>query len=159
MGYTSYMTRARGASLVETLIVIGVLALIAALTYETYIRVNANKALDTDAQRIIAELAEARSLTIGSKNASEWGVHIASSSVTLFSGTTYDEGASTNTSIDLHPAVQVDRVNILGGGTDIVFMRLTGATNATGTITLIYTASSSVSRTITIYGTGVTDVQ
>ena len=153
------MIRARGASFVEILVVIGVLALMAVITFQTYVTVNANKALDTDAQKIMAELGEARSLTIGSRDGSPWGLHVASTSVTLFEGATYSAGASGNVTTALNSVVQVDRVNILGGGTDIIFQRLTGATTATGTMKLIYTASSTVSRTITIYGTGVADVK
>ena len=153
------MIRGRGASLVEILVVIGILALISVLTYETYVTVNANKALDTDAQKIVAELAQARSLSVGSRDGSRWGVHLASTSVTLFEGSAFTVGASGNVITSLNSVVQIDRVNILGGGTDIVFQRLTGATSATGTMKLIYTASSTVSRTITIYGTGISDAQ
>jgi len=158
-GYTLYMRSARGLSLVETLVVIGILSIMAALTFETYVSVNANKALDTDAERIIAEIGHARSLTVGSKNDTEWGVHIASSSVTIFEGDTYTEGASGNTVAPLHSAVQISAISLRDGVTDIVFERLTGDTTATGTVTLSYVASSSVARTITIYGTGVADVQ
>lgn len=153
------MVSPRGVSLVEVLIVIGILAIIAALTFETYISVNANKALDFDAQRIIAELSQARSLTLGSKNGTEWGIHVASTSVTLFEGDAYIEGASGNMVSSLNPVVRISNISLYGGGADIVFKRLTGNTNVTGTILLSNVASSSVSRVITIYGSGVADVQ
>ena len=131
----------------------------AALTFETYVSVDVNKALDTDAERIVAELSHARSLTIGSKNSTPWGVHIASTSVTLFAGDTYIEGAGGNVVSSLHPRVGITNIALLGGATDTVFQRLTGNTTTTGTITLSYVASSSIARTITIYGTGVANVQ
>src|SRR3989344_8880724 len=109
------MRSVRGFSLVETLVVIGVLSIMAALTFETYVSVNANKALDTDAQRVIAEIGQARSLTVGSKNDTEWGVHIASSSVTLFEGDTYDPGASSNIVSPLNSVVQVSSISLKGG--------------------------------------------
>src|SRR3989344_6129316 len=143
-GYTCLMSSARGASLVEILVVIGILTIMAALTYETYIKVNANKALDLDAQLIIAEIAQARSLSMGSKNGSQWGVHIASTSVTLFEGTAYDAGAALNMTSALHPAEHVSNITLYGGGTDIVFERLSGDTAATVTIAVCYVASSSI---------------
>ena len=153
------MRSARGFSLVETLVVIGIIAILAALTLQTYVSVNVSKALDTDALRVIAEIGQARSLTIGSKNDTEWGVHIASTSVTIFEGDTYSEGASGNIVSPLHSAVEISSISLRDGVTDIVFERLTGGTTATGTIKLSYVASSTVARTITIYGTGVADVQ
>src|SRR3989344_5084489 len=158
-GYTLTMRTSRGFSLVETLVVIGIIAILAALTLQTYVSVNVSKALDTDALRVIAEIGQARSLTVGSKNDTEWGVHIASSSVTLFEGDTYDPGASSNIVSPLNSVVQVSSISLKGGATDIVFERLTGNTTSTGTIALSYVGSSTVSRVITIYGTGVADVQ
>src|SRR3989344_4820059 len=153
------MSSARGVSLVETLVVIGILAIMAALTFETYVSVDVNKALDTDAERIVAELSHARSLTIGSKNSTPWGVHIASTSVTLFAGDTYVEGENGNVVSSLHPKVEVSSISLDGGAVSIVFQRLAGDTTTTGTITLSSVASSSIARTITIYGTGMADVQ
>ena len=150
---------ARGASLVELLIVIGVIALLSATSYVTYKNMNVSKALDTDTLHVLAELQQARSLTLSSKNADVYGVHFAASDVTLFQGATYAAGAGTNIVTSLNSAVTISSTTLAGGGSDVIFQRLTGETAQSGTVTLSLVASSSVKKTIQIYGTGIVDVQ
>ena len=149
----------RGFTLVELLVSIAILALLATLTYETFQKTNLSKALDTDALNVLSTLREARSLTLASKNASPWGVHLASSSVTLFQGTTYNAGGATNVVTNLSSQVNVSSITLSGGGSDVVFQRLSGEATESGNTTLSLLASSSVKRTITIYKTGVVEMQ
>jgi len=147
----------RAYSIVELLVVLGVLALIAAITLEMYVTLNAGKALDTDAQRIVAELAEARSLTLAAKNDSAWGVHMASSSVTLFQGT-YASGASSNVTTTLNPHVTLSTISLSGGGSEVTFQRLTGETTNSGSLILTLDHPSRT-KTIAIGQTGLAQIQ
>ncbi len=149
----------RGYSLVELLVVMAVLSLIAALSLRTYFALKEHEILDSDAVRISAELAEARSLTLSGKDGNQWGVHLASTSVTLFEGASYSSGASGNIVTSLDPSLVISVISLSGGGNDAVFQRLTGNTTENGAVTLTLIASSTESKTITIYGTGLTNVQ
>ncbi len=146
-----------GVTLVELLMVVAILFVLFAVTTRTFQGVNSGKALDTEALHIISELNEARSLTLSSKYANPFGIHFASSSVTLFQGATYDAGSATNTVTLLNSLVHVSSIDLAGGGSDVVFQRLTGKTVHSGSITLSLISSASTSKTIMIYTTGLVD--
>ncbi|MEK7133665.1 MAG: prepilin-type N-terminal cleavage/methylation domain-containing protein [Patescibacteria group bacterium] len=148
-----------GVTLMELLMVIAILLVLFALTTRTFQGVNSGKAIDTEALRIVTELNEARSLTLSSKYAKPFGVHFDSSSVTLFEGATYSAGSATNTTALLNSLVQVSSIDLAGGGSDVVFQRLTGKTAHSGTITLSLLSNASTSKIITIYATGLVDAQ
>lgn len=132
--------------------------MLSAMTYETYQLTNRSKALDTDALKVLTKLREARALTLASKNDAQWGVHLASSSITLFEGASYDAGDASNVNINLNPLVTLATITLEGGGSDVVFDRLTGSTPQSGTTTLSLIASSTMTRTIVIYETGVVEM-
>lgn len=143
----------------ELLISTAILLLLAALTYQAFQSTNSHKALDTGALKVLTELRNARSLTLSSKHAQPWGVHIASSSVTLFQGGVYDAATTTNVVTALNSFVTISSTILAGGGSDVIFERLTGETAHFGTITLSLIASSTMKRTITVYETGVVEMQ
>ena len=145
--------------MVEVLVVIAILAVLSVITFQTFYRMNSNKAIETDTLRVLLELQKARSLTLSSKNSSQYGVHFATTSVTIFKGTTFDAASSTNLTMTLSKAVNIATTSLAGGGADVIFKRLTGETSHYGTTTLSLTASSSVTKTIMIYETGVAEIQ
>ena len=149
----------RGVSIVEILVVIAILSILSVMTFETFWKLNSTKAIETDASRVLLELQEARSLTVSSKNADQYGIHFASSSFTLFEGASFVAGSSTNVTNNLNPAVLISSTSFAGGGADVIFQRLTGETSQNGTVMLSLSASSSVSKTITVYKTGVVEMQ
>lgn len=151
--------RTRGFTLIELLVSITILTLLATLTYETLQKTNGSKVLETDALNVFSKLREARSSALASKKGSQWGVHIASSSVTLFQGPLFDAASATNVVTNLNSLVTVSSIALEGGVSNIVFERLTGATTQSGSTTLSLVASSTAKRTITIYRTGVIEMQ
>ena len=154
MGATIFSMR-----LAELLVVVAILSLLSGISFYTFKKINDTKALETDAVRILSELNQARSLTLSSKNADQYGVHFASSSVTLFEGTSYSAGASGNVVSTLNSLVTIASTTLSGNALDVVFARLTGEASATGTIKVALVASSSVTRLLTIYQTGIVELQ
>ena len=104
-------------------------------------------------EMIVETLRLARSQTLASKNATQYGVHFSPSGITLFSGSSYVASASTNVVFLLHPGDTISSIAISSGGEDIIFDRLTGATADAGTVT-VSSPDSSLSKSVTIYGTG-----
>ncbi len=133
--------------------------ILATLTYGAFQTTNRHKSLDTDALKVLNQLKQARSLTLAAKNADQWGVHLATSSVTLFEGASYDAGDSSNVIVPMHPLVTISNIDLAGGGSEVIFDRLTGETAHAGTTTLSLVASSTVQRTLVIYRTGVVEMQ
>ena len=127
--------RARhGVTLIELLVVIGILLLLYSIMVSALRTTNASAALDTETLKVSMELKESRSLTLSSKNANQFGVHLASSSVTIFEGALFVAGSATNTVMLLNPQTQISSIALSGGGSDVVFERLTGKTSTGGTI-------------------------
>ena len=152
--------RARhGVTLIELLVVIGILLLLYSIMVSALRTTNASAALDTETLKVSMELKESRSLTLSSKNANQFGVHLASSSVTIFEGALFVAGSATNTVMLLNPQTQISSIALSGGGSDVVFERLTGKTSTGGTIRISLTADPSKTKTITVYPTGVTEIQ
>jgi len=149
----------RGVSLVETIVVIAVVSVLFAMAFGAFNTLNSGKALETDALRVALELQEARSLTVSSKDAQQYGVHFASSSVTRFEGASFVAGSPANVTTALNQAVIVSSTTLSGGSVDVVFKRLSGETAQSGTVVLSLAASSTILKTIMIYKTGVAEVQ
>ena len=147
----------RGVTLIEVVLVVAIMAVLAALSFSALRMLNATRALEGEAARVAAELQKARSLTISSKNNAQFGVHIQSSQVTLFQGTTFVVGSSTNSVLGINPLITISAISLAGGGSDVIFQRLTGKTAYGGTLTLSRRGSSAI-KTITIYATGLVEV-
>ena len=85
-------------------------------------------------------------------------MHIGSTKITLFTGSVYSVGASTNQDFNLNSRDSIITISLTGGGSDVVFVRLSGETSQNGTITLSSSALSQT-KTITVYKTGVVESQ
>ncbi len=142
----------RGFTLLEVIIVIVILAIISGILLQSFQTFNRSQALSRDAENIIAQLELARSNTLAAKNGSQYGVHVTSTSTTLFAGATYVSNAATNQVFVLNNA-NTASYSLTGGGADILFNRLIGDTDQNGTITLTSTATGRT-LTVTIYKTG-----
>jgi len=149
----------RGVTLMEIIIVIAIMMILLALTIQSFSKLGAIRALDTNAQVILLELEKARSLTLASKNESQFGVHFATTSVTLFEGSTYDASSASTTVTYFNPAVTITYIALTGSSTSVVFERLTGKTAQAGTITVTLSGQLSGTKTLRIYATGVAEIQ
>ncbi len=143
----------KGFTLLELIIAMAILAVISVIVLSTLQSFNNNQALDKDTQAVVAYLDEAKNKTIASKNAAQYGVRMASSSVTLFKGSSYNAADTENQTYTFNSVILINTLSLQGGGSDVVFMRLTGETSQNGTITLSSIRASSI-RTVTIYKTG-----
>ncbi|MEK7117925.1 MAG: type II secretion system protein [Patescibacteria group bacterium] len=145
----------RGITLLEILVSVAILAALSLVGVWYFSSATKSQALQKDRQGVVALLSEARSLSLSSKDASPYGVHIEEFQVVLFKGTSYSAGASDNIPYQLHSAVHVDAHSLQDSGDDLVFSRLTGAVTNFGTIRISLKSDSMSSTTITVKDTGV----
>jgi prepilin-type N-terminal cleavage/methylation domain-containing protein len=145
-----------GFSVIEIIIVIAIMSLLMGLAVSTFITYRKREAFNKDTETVTEILTQARAQTLQSKGGLQYGVHFATSQVTLFSGTAY---ATSTVSNSVYPLISTDlilNISLTGGGSDVIFKRLTGETDQNGTI-VVDVPSLSQTKTVTIYKTGLID--
>ncbi|MDD5068708.1 MAG: prepilin-type N-terminal cleavage/methylation domain-containing protein [Candidatus Pacebacteria bacterium] len=148
----------KGFSVLEFLVVIAIFAIIASLTFSSFSSLRQSKTLETDTLSVLSLLEKARADTLGSKGATQYGVHFETTKATLFTGATYSSGNASNISVIFNPRVQISTISLTGGTSNVVFQRLSGKTSVSGTVTLSLTGASST-KIISIAGTGLSQIQ
>jgi prepilin-type N-terminal cleavage/methylation domain-containing protein len=143
----------KGFTIIEILIVVSIIAILASIFVGAFVTFRRSATLDRDTETVVENLRKARTQTLTSQDGAAYGIHFASTTVTLFTAPTYTLGLSTNQVYDLNTTDTVLALSLTGGGTDVIFARLTGETSQNGTITLSST-SASTTRIITVYKTG-----
>lgn len=148
------MTKKSGFTLPETLMVVAITVMVAAMMLFSFSTYGSTEAISKDEGRVVSTLEKARSMTLDSYNSSQYGVHFELNTATIFAGTVYSAADSSNIVLNLNSKVKFENVSLAGGGSDIIFNRLSGETNQTGIVTLSLTSNATTTRAITIYATG-----
>lgn len=137
----------RGFTLIETMLAIALIAVLSGLSIVFYTSFQNKNSLDLATNTITQSLRRAQVLSRAMDGDSTWGLNVQSGSITVFKGAsyaardiTYDETFDTPTNIT--PS----------GLSEVVFTKLTGDPNSTGTFTL--TNADGETSAITINGKG-----
>jgi prepilin-type N-terminal cleavage/methylation domain-containing protein len=146
----------KGYTLLEVLIVISIIGIVASIIISGFREMQFRHELDLNAEKVVEIIREARSRTLSSQNASQYGVHIGTTDLTTFVGTAYVAGTATNVKYNLTGTDTIIAVTLTGGGSDIVFRRLSGETAQDGTIT-ISSSNTGATRVVTVYKTGLVE--
>ena len=147
-----------GLTFVELMIVLAILSVISVIAMNTFVDYRKNQSLQKDTETVTEVLNQARSQTLSSQNAMQYGVHIANDKITLFAGSTYSATDPANRDFILIPTDTIVAVSLTGGGSDVVFVRLSGETNQNGSV-VMSSPGISKTKTITIYKTGLVESQ
>ena len=148
----TFRASARAFTLIEILVVIGLLIVIGGFTAFVSLESYRSAIFKDDRSLLVSALLKARSQAInnmcfgaGCTDGLSHGVHIESGAYTVFQGTTYVPSDPLNETYEGNPAT------VVGGMTDVVFEKLSGETTA-GTITLGDTALHASTVTINSEG-------
>ena len=128
-------------TLVELLLMVGILIILAAIAIPTFRSFQKEVDLNNSTEEIIATLRLAQNKTLASERASQWGVYFETTTqphqYTLFKGENY--AAPRDSSFDethkLPSAVEIYGID-LNGGNEAVFNRVTGTVNPSGSLSL-----------------------
>jgi prepilin-type N-terminal cleavage/methylation domain-containing protein len=141
----------RGFSIIEVIVVIGIILIMTGLTTSLYSRFyKQNSAANTTVQ-LAGSLRKAQMYSMNGRRNTRWGVRYGSNTITLFSGYTY---ANRNTTFDEN--FSVDASTAISGFTELYFNSRTGTPSATPTITI---TNGSTTRTISLTSEGAINVQ
>ena len=143
--------------MIEILVTIAILGIVITIISFSFSGLNAKQALDKNTSLIVTILNEARSMTLSSIDASQYGVNLQSGQVTLFKGSSYSSSDPDNVVTTAHSLVGLRDITLSGGGVDVVFRRLTGRTDQAGTFEIYLINEPTTFHTITISTTGMTE--
>jgi|GEM_PF-1236738 len=149
----------RGFTLVEIIVSLAVLSIVSGIILSSLSANTNREALNKNVDAVASVFVEARSLTISSKNASRYGVHLGNTGPTVFTGTAYNSENSSNRPLSLNSRVSITNIFLAGGGGDVVFDKFTGNTSHNGTFRITVVGNSSQYKTITVHKTGLVEVQ
>ena len=146
----------KGFSLVEIILALAILVFIAALVLSRLSLFRQSAEINRAVSETLGLLREARSKTLGSENSVEYGIHFASTTITLFRGITYNSADLSNIVHNLPGSVVISGLALSTTTNNIVFERLSGRSPASGTVTFSSTGSSGT-RSIYITSSGLFD--
>ncbi len=147
-----------GLTTIELIVSLAILTVLTIVVLTSLISFKKNQSLSKDSGTVVEVLRQARNQTLSSKNSSNYGVHMATTTVTLFAGSSYSSGASTNQDFLLSSTDTILTISLAGGESNVVFNRLTGETAQNGTV-VISSPDVSETKTVTIYKTGLIEFQ
>lgn len=144
----------RGVTLLETLAAVAILMLISGVVLASLNNFRAQKTMDAAVEEVLAAFSQAHFDTISSRNDQQYGVHIDTDKVVYFVGPTYSAGAATNVIYRFVVPVEIVNISLAGGGSDVLFQRLSGGTDQSGTFIVRAKSNGSLQTKVTINGTG-----
>ena len=145
----------KGFTLVEIIVAIAMLLIVAGITLYSFSSLNDTNALEVSVAGVVSNLGESRSKTLASIDSEQYGVHINSDETVLFVGSTYSSTDPNNVTVPLNKVVEIVSVSLNGGGSDVVFDRLTGQTSEHGSFVVRLKDNINASSTVTIFQTGI----
>ena len=147
-------SRARGFTLVEIIIAIGIIVTLASIVALNLGTFRETQGISNASDEIIALVNQARSRTLAADGGTNYGVHFDTQDAVLFAGSSYTPDTTGNITVTLDPSVEIDSVDLAGGGQDVVFDMLTGETEEYGTIAVRRLPDTVGEKTLTIEKTG-----
>ncbi len=148
---THKRSKATGFTLVEVSVVLALVFLLGVAVFSSLTEFRKRGELDAAVVQVLSILRLAQARTLASESDAQYGVHFETDRITLFQGTSYIAGAPAN-EVSLMPrSVLIGSISFAGGGTDVLFDRLTGHTASIGTVSL--SVGESV-RVVTIEASG-----
>lgn len=148
------MHNKQGFTLIDIVIVTAIMALLVASAIAPFSQFRDTKVLEVSTEQALALLSRARSDTLAAKQGIQYGVHFEASKMVLYRNATYSALEPTNEETLLDSTIEISSIS-LGGGSEVLFQRLTGKTSSVGTIVFRVKSNPSETRTVTVSGTGI----
>ncbi len=150
-----YIPKNKGISALEILFVIGIMSILFIIAIGIFSNIKDKEVLKVETERAIAILDKAKSQTSSALNSFVYGVHFESDKMTLFEGSTYSVSNPNNKISILGDDVVISNISITGGGSDIIFNKITNDTDTDGVITFSLVKDLNKTKILTILSTGV----
>jgi Tfp pilus assembly protein FimT len=146
-----------GISLMEILIGISIMLILGSVSISVIANLSNSVSLDRDTNIVASYIDKARTMAINSVDDVEHGVRFETNRVTVFKTTNYSV-ANTEATYEIPTKSEISSISLVGGGTSFYFNKLTGTPSKSGNVVLSL-KNGSETKTITIYATGIVDIQ
>lgn len=157
MFVVKHNTNSRGGfTALEMMAVVAISVLLLTITVSMFHSFRDTQVLQGETSQAFSLLDKARSRTLNSEDDSEYGVRINADRIFLFKGSSFSSSSPSNEEYVLHSAVEIASTTLAGGGTDVLFDRLTGETSNNGSFTVRLKDEVSQKNIIYISRTGAT---
>ncbi len=144
--------RQSGLTLLESLIGLTIIMILAGVAIWPFRALRDEQLLKGAVEDVLSVLNNARAQTLAGSAQSQYGVHFENDTITLFRGDMYP--GVTEQIITLPPRVVFGAISLAGGGAEVVFQRLTGATTQTGSVVVELASDATKRRVVEIYSSG-----
>jgi Tfp pilus assembly protein FimT len=144
-----------GFSLMDILISLSILTIVTTSIFLSLSTFQISQSLNTEADKIIDILHNARARTISAEGDGQYGVHLESTKVVLFVGDTYNALDIDNEEHLMDTFVSISEISLFLGDSDVIFKKQTGETDYYGTLVVSLVSEPNKKRTITLYQTGI----
>ena len=152
--FAAHKNGASGFTLVEIVFALAIFVMVAATIFSPLSQFRARKTLDAAVEVTLAAFSRAHFDTISSLNDKQYGVHLDADQVVHFAGPTYSAGDPGNSPYVLSSVIEIGAVTLVGGGNNVLFKQLNGATDQSGTFEIRVKATPAVRVVVTVNGTG-----
>lgn len=150
MTHAHFSRKSKGFSVVELIAAIAIVGVLSAVVIASFSSVYEGRSLELDTHAVTVMLEEARTRTIAARDREAHGVYFTATTSTLFAGT-YSAGDPDNEVFNVSNGITIGTA-LSGGGSTIMFDRITGRTSNFGDVVL--NQGSSASTTISVQATG-----
>lgn len=151
------MKTKEGLSVIEILMTIAIAGILMVVSVSVFSSLSNSQSLDRDAQNVRSQIEKARTMAINSVDGVEHGVKFTSSKIEVFSGTVYNAN-NVEAHYDIPAKSTISSIALTGGATELYFAKLTGNASKSGTV-VVSPASGGTGKTISIYATGISEIQ
>ena len=140
----------KGFTLIELILVIAMITVIGGAVLPLSYKFLTRNDIELAAQKVVQSARRAEFLSASGNLDATWGIHVQTTDVTLFKGTSY---LARDTSRD--EKLSFDNAVILIGTTDFIFSKLSGYPVSAGTVTL--TSQDNVVKNVVINSRGMVE--
>lgn len=157
-----FINNQRGISIIEVLLVLMLMGVIISMGFSSYSSWQRQILLLNTRDEIKSALTRAQQLATAASGNTAWGMHLATSSYTIFPGTFYNDSDPDNKTWDLNGVEIVNSYATFADGaggysSDVVFSKFDGDTYNTGTINIIISFQPSFSKNVIVQSSGQID--
>lgn len=142
--------RQKGFGIIELVVVVAIVLIISNMAIVSSINFRKSRALNNSVETIRLAVKEAQERTLASENSYQYGAHFDADKVVVFRGASYSSSDSNNVPYLVSDEAEISATSLVGGGTNMVFNKITGRTSQSGTITVRLKVDTSMTKVLTI---------